>query len=69
MMILTVGQSSSHHLVIRLLSSQESRQQWRELRWDLMAIGEVELGATVVDMDEFWALEEPVGEFVSCDCS
>ena len=31
--------------------------------------GEVELGAIVVDMDEFWDQEETVGEFVSCGCS
>ena len=38
-------------------------QQWRELHWDLVAMGEVELGAIVVDMDEFWAQKERVGEF------
>ena len=32
-------------------------------------MGEVELGATVVDVDECWTQEEMVGEFVSCDCS
>ena len=32
-------------------------------------MGEVELGAIVVDMDEFWDQEEMVGEFVSCGCS
>ena len=32
-------------------------------------MGEVELGANVVDMDEFWAQEETVGELVSCSCS
>ena len=31
--------------------------------------GVVELGAIVVDVDEFWAQEETVGEFVSCGCS
>ena len=31
--------------------------------------GEIELGAIVVDVDEFWAQEETVGEFVSCGCS
>ena len=41
----------------------------RQLRWDLVVIGEVELGAIVVDVDEFWAQEETVGEFVSCGCS
>ena len=41
----------------------------RELRWDLVAMGEVELGAIVADMDEFWDQEETVGEFVSCGCS
>ena len=30
---------------------------------------EVELGAIVVDVDEFWDQEETVGEFVSCGCS
>ena len=30
----------------------------RELRWDLVVMGEVELGAIVVDMDEFWDQEE-----------
>ena len=33
----------------------------RKLRWYLVAI--------VVDMDEFWAQEEMVGEFASCGCS
>ena len=28
--------------------------------------GEVELGAIVVDVDEFWAQEETVGEFLAC---
>ena len=32
-------------------------------------MGEVELGAIVVDMDEVWAQEETVGEFASCGCS
>ena len=32
-------------------------------------MGEVELGAIVVDMDEFWAQEETVGEFASGGCS
>ena len=32
-------------------------------------MGEVELGAIVVDMDEFCDQEETVGEFVSCGCS
>ena len=41
----------------------------RELRWDLVVMGEVELGAIVVDMDEFWDQEETVGEFISCGCS
>ena len=30
---------------------------------------EVELGAIVVDVDEFGAQEERVGEFTSCVCS
>ena len=38
----------------------------RELRCDLVVMEEVELGANVVDEDEFWAQEETVGEFVSC---
>ena len=41
----------------------------RQLRWDLVVIGEVELGVIVADVDEFWAQEETVGEFVSCGCS
>ena len=36
---------------------------------DLVAMGEIELGAIVVDVDEVWAQEERVGEFASCDCS
>ena len=32
-------------------------------------MGEVELGAIVVDVDEFGAHEETVGEFVSCGFS
>ena len=32
-------------------------------------MGEVELGAIVVDMDEFCAQEETVGELVSCGYS
>ena len=31
--------------------------------------GEVELGAIVVDVDEFGAQEDPVGEFLACGCS
>ena len=50
MKILRVGQRTSLHLVITLLSSQTSRQQWRELHWDLVAMGEVELGAIVMDV-------------------
>ena len=69
MKILRVRQRTSLHLVITLLLSQTSRQQWRELRWDLVAMGEVELVAIVVDMGEFWAQEEMVGEFASCGCS
>ena len=69
MPILRAKQRTSLHLVITLLSSQTSRQQWRALRWDLVVMGEVELGAIVVDMDEFWDQEETVGEFVSCGCS
>ena len=30
---------------------------------------EIELGAIVVDVDEFWVQEKRVGEFVSCGCS
>ena len=41
----------------------------RELRWDLVVMREAELGAIVVDMDEFWAQEERVGKFPSCACS
>ena len=41
----------------------------RELRWDLVVMGEVELQAIVVDVDEFWAREETIGEFASCGCS
>ena len=69
MTILTVGQRTSIHLVVTLLSSQTSRQQWSERRWDLVAMGEVELGVIVVDVNEFWAQEETVEEFVSCGCS
>ena len=69
MTILKVGQRTSLHLVMTLLSPETSRQQWRELRWDLVAMGEVELGAIVVNVDEFWAQEETVGEFASCGCS
>ena len=38
---------------------------------DVVTTGEihVELGAIVVDMDEFWDQEEMVGEFASCGCS
>ena len=36
---------------------------------DVVTTGEIELGAIVVDMDEFWDQEERVGEFVSCGCS
>ena len=32
-------------------------------------MGEVELGAIVVDVSEFWDGEETVGEFASCGCS
>ena len=32
-------------------------------------MGEVEMGAIVVGVDEFCAQEEMVGEFVSCGCS
>ena len=32
-------------------------------------MGKVELGAIVVDVDEFWAQEEMVEEFVSCGYS
>ena len=32
-------------------------------------MGEVELVAIVVDVDEFWAQEEMVGEFASRGCS
>ena len=35
----------------------------RELRWDLVVMREAKLGAIVVDVDEFWAQEERVGEF------
>ena len=41
----------------------------REVCWDLVVMGEVELGAIVVDVDEFWGQEETVGEFMSCGCS
>ena len=41
----------------------------RELCWDLMVMREAELGGIVVDVDEFWAQEERVGEFTSCGCS
>ena len=41
----------------------------RELHWGLVVMMEVELGVIVVDMDEFWAQEERVGEFMSCGCS
>ena len=41
----------------------------RELYWDLVVMGEVELGAIVLDVDEFWAEEETVEEFASCGCS
>ena len=41
----------------------------RELRWDLVVLREAELGAIVVDVDDFWAQEEKVGEFASCGCS
>ena len=41
----------------------------RELRWGLVVMMEVELEVIVVDMDEFWAQEERVGEFMSCGCS
>ena len=33
-----------------------------------MAMGEIQLRAIVVDVDEFWAKEEMVGEFASCGC-
>ena len=69
MTILRVGQRTSIHLVVTLLSSQTSRQQWSELRWDLVAMGKVERGAIVVDVNEFLAQEKMVGEFVSCGCS
>ena len=69
MQILRVRQRTSLHHVITLLSSQTSRQQWRELRCDLVVMGEVELGAIVVDVGEFWAQEETVEEFASCGCS
>ena len=69
MKILKVRQRTSLHLVITFLLSQTSRQQSKELRWDLVAMGEVELVAIVVDMDKFWAQEEMVGEFASCGCS
>ena len=32
-------------------------------------MGEVELGAIVVNVNEIWAQEETVGEFESCGCS
>ena len=41
----------------------------RELHWDLVVIREAELGAIVVDVDDFWAEEERVGELMSCGCS
>ena len=41
----------------------------RELRWDLVVMGEVELGSIVVDVDEILAQEKIVGEFASCGCS
>ena len=40
-----------------------------EVRWDLVVMGEIELGAIVVDVDEFCAQEETVGEFMSCGFS
>ena len=40
----------------------------RELHWDLV-MREAKLGAIVVDVDEFWAQEERVGEFTSCGYS
>ena len=36
---------------------------------NLVAMGEIELGAIVVDVDEIWAPEERVGEFALCGCS
>ena len=37
----------------------------RELRWDLVVTGEVyRTGRNCVDVDEFWAQEETVGEFL-----
>ena len=36
---------------------------------DLVVMGEVELVAIVVDMDEYLAQKETVGEFASCGCS
>ena len=50
MPILRAKQRTSLHFAITLLSSQTSRQQWRALHWDLVVIGEVELGAIVVDV-------------------
>ena len=36
---------------------------------DLVAMGDIDLGAIVVDVGEFWAHEETVAEFASCGCS
>ena len=36
---------------------------------DVVTTGEIELGAIVVDMDEFWDQEERIGEFASGGCS
>ena len=35
----------------------------RATRWDLVVMREAELGAIVVNVDEFWAQEERVREF------